>query len=377
MADGVTHVSDPQLQERLGELRQELASRRAAGKGCVADGDGFDLSLFLLECDLNVRKSADAFNSAARFRRDNGGDEARAAVRKGMLPDDFPGASAIKAVWDTRLCGEDTPDSVHGMPTAVTCIGSADVDKLVATVPLPLFKQYMMHVMEYRLAVMEQRTKDAGGRIVRWIDVHDMHSPKGLFHVFSRDNVSHFKWWLGSLAPHYPEQVRKVFVVNCPGAFTGGWKMVKVWLPKKALDRTALVKTEFSEVREFVPPEKLPIFLGKTSDVEASRHVDGPGQGKATVPRGKDLGLSLSLNGRETCAWRFGVQGGDSKEIRYSVHFVCESGTQTVVARSKLAGSDGFATGSFTAAEDGVLAIRWQNPSSVRAKELAYFVTVE
>eukprot|EP01062_Namystynia_karyoxenos_P064647 TRINITY_DN5766_c0_g3_i1.p1 TRINITY_DN5766_c0_g3~~TRINITY_DN5766_c0_g3_i1.p1 ORF type:complete len:417 (+),score=133.57 TRINITY_DN5766_c0_g3_i1:115-1251(+) len=374
-ADAVTALSDAELQDRLCRVRAELAARKDVAPAGAGE-DEFSLALFVLGWGLDVKKAADAVAASRKWRQENAADAAREAVRGGMPPADFPHASKVQAAWPNNLCGEDLPDCRDGMPVATTRLGLADLDGLAEGVGLEGFKQYMTYVMEYRLWVMEQRTRESGGRICRWVDVHDLYCPRGLLQTFSTRNIGLFRWWLSTLAPHYPEQVRKVFVVNVPGAFNGGWRIAKPWLPKRTLEKTAILPTEFGELRQLVDPERLPIHLGSAAG-DAAVSLEGPGQGQVSVPRGKDLEMVVPLKSSEAAEWRFSVQ---SHDVGFHANFHPGSpGTPhtPVSAPGRHAAADGAVNGRFTAGEDGVLALRWDNTFSwTRSKQIDYLVKV-
>eukprot|EP01065_Artemidia_motanka_P033249 TRINITY_DN4021_c1_g2_i1.p1 TRINITY_DN4021_c1_g2~~TRINITY_DN4021_c1_g2_i1.p1 ORF type:complete len:410 (+),score=129.71 TRINITY_DN4021_c1_g2_i1:74-1231(+) len=380
-ADAVKEMSDPLLRERLQGLRDELKKRTDAGtclkSGALSVGEAsdFDLALYLLGWNLEVKKAADAVAASQKFRAESGADSIRAAVRDGMQPALFPMHDKVQEAWPNSLCGVGLPDCRDGMPAASAQIGRADLEKLGETVPLDDFKKYMIHVMEYRLKVMEDRT--AGGRICRWVDVHDLHCPRGLVSTFSSKNIGFFRWWVSSLAPHYPEQVRKVFVVNVPGVFHGGWRMAKTWLPKRTLEKTAILPTDFRELREMVEPEGLPIHLGLSSPGgDSAQSFEGPGQGSVQIPRGKGVEVTVPLRESEEAQWQFYVKAHD---VGFSASFASgEPGSplSPVTAAGRHGAAAGKVEGEFKAPSDGVLCLKWDNSFSwARGKTVEYSVT--
>lgn len=394
MSDTILRLDDPVLKTQLSSLRLELTRRAETSTSAAVAEDlastpsqlldehssDFLLASFLLGYDLDVGKTADAVNATQKFISENQVDRIRAKVREGLTPAEFPFCEKVTAAWSHDLCGFNLPLCRDGMPVATARIGLIDLETLGESVPLEEFKQYMIYVMEYRLMVLESRTQELGGLICRFVDVHDLYCPKGLYKTFANKHLGLLKCWLTMLGPHYPEMVRKVFLVNAPKAFHAGWRMVKNWLPQKTLDKIAILPTEFGELRLMVDPERLPIHLGVVDaddDTGKTTTLEGPSTGDATVPAGACVKMTTPLKKGEVIKYTFNVADHD---VSFSACYVVDFDEATavpVVASCKHSAAAGPLSGTHAAREDCLFVCHWDNSYSwMRSKCIKYTVVV-
>jgi len=66
-------------------------------------------------------------------------------------------------------------------------------------------------------------------------------------------------------ANNYPENVRRVYLINSPAVFTVGWKVAKKFLDPVTIKKILILGSDYQpELTKVIPPECLPKSLGGT-----------------------------------------------------------------------------------------------------------------
>lgn len=170
---------------------------------------------------------------------------------------------AIQQAWPHNLCdlGSLCRD---GSPLGVSRIGISDLARLESSVKLEHFQTYMIYVAESRLWVMERMAVQTG-ELRQFVDIHDLtyREKKGLLQTFG-SHREYMKWWVNGLSQHYPEQCRRVILLNVTSLFKAAWMPAKHYLSERTRRKVRLVDASraYAAMQDVCEVDALPPFLG-------------------------------------------------------------------------------------------------------------------
>ena len=74
---------------------------------------------------------------------------------------------------------------------------------------------------------------------------------------------------------HYPESLKKMFIVNTPRVFSLGWSMMKPLLDERTLSKITIYSDGFTDaLLEYIDIEVLPTWLGGRCDLGEDLDID-------------------------------------------------------------------------------------------------------
>jgi hypothetical protein len=275
----------------------------------------------------------------------------------------------------------------QGHPVLIERTGISDVREVVARFKslTNVGQDPTQPVVDFRLYVDETagsliRYQDAmvgvpnGRRILGFVVIMDCVG-LGYGHLW-RPALKLFQAVVQVDAMYYPEQLHRLYLVNCPSMIMFAFNIIKGWLDPRVIGKIIFLSPEETTetLLKVIDEENLPDFLGgkaawaavsATSDPLASPAGAAAGDGDTftediCVAAGKTFTKSFDLTAGEEVAWEFAST--KDKNILFSVSWFDQSsqGERVVVEAEKL--KDG--SSSHVASGTGKLILTWDNSSS-------------
>jgi len=187
------------------------------------------------------------------------------------------------------------PSHVHktdkyGLPLQVDRIAQVDPKSLLTAVPTETLLRMRMYFMERADHAAVEASKKAGKPldfgIISIMDVEGL----GWKHMYT-PGINLVKGCLAAEKDHYPELIRKLFIVGCPRIFGVFWALFK-----PILDARTVEKTEIHTGNDFwkylssnMDANSIPdIYGGQCPDHKATGCLHGGGEWKGALISGDD-----------------------------------------------------------------------------------------
>jgi len=239
----------PPIQAELTKEQSKAISqlRAKVTEFSIDDTDDYVLR-WLKARNYNVDEAADMYRASMKWRKDNDVDNVATRLKKRKwfkpLQEYWPGAPGR------------TKD---GQLVYWECIGRVDPKGLLTTFPEDVLIDFHVHMME--LCEQErEKLKNASGFTAGVVVIQDL-SGLGFHHVYT-PGLNLFKKIIAIDEANYPDDLRRLYILNCPKIFTFLWGIIKPWLDKCTLEKIKVVGSEYQEVLDLIKPEDLPDHLG-------------------------------------------------------------------------------------------------------------------
>ncbi|KAJ3084920.1 hypothetical protein HK102_000514, partial [Quaeritorhiza haematococci] len=169
----------------------------------------------------------------------------------------------------------------EGNPLYIEHIGAIDAKNLAYHCPLDQMIDFHIRCQEFLFkVVMEECTRKTGRIIDQHTVIFDLKG-MGLSHL-NMKALSILRALSEVDQAHYPERLRRLFVINAPGIFASAFSIIKRWLDERVIDKIHILGGDYQEVlKRYIPEENLPEYLGGTC---TCAHLAG-----GCVPKSKDL----------------------------------------------------------------------------------------
>jgi len=163
---------------------------------------------------------------------------------------------------------------------------------------------------------------------------------------------------------YYPEGMYKLYITNAGRAVSMALAFIKQWLDVRVQQKIVVLKPEeIGKLQEDISLENIPEFLGGTSKEPVPLPTgelvtDQATTEKVQVPAGQFSQKYITMSKGQITTWDFTTEG--QRTIGYSVTF----GSKTVVEYVKYENLKETVSGAYTAEEDGVLGLKFDNSFS-------------
>jgi hypothetical protein len=170
---------------------------------------------------------------------------------------------------------------------------------------------------------------------------------------------------------YYPEGMYKLFLTNCPRTVSIALGLVKPWLDVRVQQKIIMLKPhELSRLHAEIDPANLPEFLGGTCNCPGGcvalptgempqEHNDAASTEKVVVPAGQVTMKYITMTKGNTTSWEFTTE---QRSIGFGATF--GAANTTVVEYTKLERVEEPVSGFYSAEEDGVLTLKFDNSFS-------------
>ncbi len=156
------------------------------------------------------------------------------------------------------VCGCTGTDR-DGFPVLIERIGQSDLLNLLQVVGEAAFLDWVVFYHETQERMMREASVGAGTDRHQLTVIIDL---IGRVHI-SPSVLSLLKTRARLEEDHYPEVVRRIFLINVPAAFTAIWQVVAYFLDEGTRTKFQLLSSSYlGTLLQFVAAEQLPGFLG-------------------------------------------------------------------------------------------------------------------
>ena len=213
-------------------LEAELATPNAAGMVRAYGGSHRCLERFLVARALDVASAAASFRETLAFRTKHGLDDGTFALDETLR-------TRIQPFWPGAYAPCRTVD---GSPLQLFRPGKVDSSGMVAAFTEEEFESYYVAWMERSLVLQNESNASS-------IDVPDS-SWAGMVEVYDMTGLSLSQLYPPGLAmlsrvlsigqAHYPENLRKLFIINAPYIFSGAFRIIKAGLSAQTVAKMSV-----------------------------------------------------------------------------------------------------------------------------------------
>eukprot|EP01119_Soliformovum_irregulare_P011004 TRINITY_DN2724_c0_g1_i2.p1 TRINITY_DN2724_c0_g1~~TRINITY_DN2724_c0_g1_i2.p1 ORF type:complete len:292 (-),score=93.81 TRINITY_DN2724_c0_g1_i2:7-882(-) len=272
-------------------------------------------------------------------------------------------------------------DDFEGLPVWYERIGKADPKSIFANLTEDDLVEFHIYLAESREKLLYEVWRNRGQMSEGSICLQDC-TDLGWKHMHSQA-ISTVKKLAALDANHYPETLKKMYVVNTPGSFTMFYKMLKPFLDPKTIQKIQIVSGNgFNELKQDIVKENIPKFLGGESDCpfldkaggvygksssEEEEHWD-----EVQISAKDKFELKFKLKKDDLVAYRFRC---DSKDIGFQVSEEISKSTLVPYTRYDQGKT---IEGEVTAPIEGEYLLRWDNSfSKLTKKKIKYSIHIE
>lgn len=369
-----------QLQALRTSLEEELKVERHA-KYSELVGD-VRLLRFLRGYKMNVSIAATKYREMLAMRQIFKLDDIRDDIVKNkMALEELPHCQKIIShlpFLDTYDILSPTDDYVFYFEMT----GYADLQKLLNDVTEDEWQTFFLYSMEYRALKLDQLSRQHE-RLVQTILVRDL---TGFSIVrFNPKLLKRLQPLVSIATKCYPETVHQLLTLHAPWIFEKVWSAVKIMLQDTQLRKVHMEGNSYERLLELAGGRhKLPKLLGGRCTTYAIPQTgflgcnaflllceDGATQ--AEIKSGGTLQVPFRMSANDTLCWEYVVKDRD-------IVFAVKLRTQGMGGAEECdkvgperVSSGALTASSFTASEDGIVVLSWDNSFSwTRGKTIAY-----
>ncbi|EFX62164.1 hypothetical protein DAPPUDRAFT_120465 [Daphnia pulex] len=335
---------------------------------------------WLIVQDFNVARAEKMLRQSLEWRRVNGVD----GILQSYTPNEI-----IKKYFSMGQAGFDK----FGSPVFVCCMGRIDFRGLYLSVVKKEYFQFIPWQFENFCLSIKEAREQTGENIEKMTIIMDY---EGLA-------MRQYTCKPGFLF-HYPNHLRRVFIINAPKYFPYLFAMVKPFIPQTDIPKIKIfgcdTKQWTSALLEEIDAHQLPAFYGGTltdpnGDPKCPSKFNMGGEVPSSYylsnnpPVAKDYmeTMSIGAGGRKkmkfkvdvpnsVLRWEFITEGGDIKFRVYSKD--SKGNTFDFVPLSRVDSHLDMEEGEITCEEPGKYVLEFDNSFSyLRTKKLRYFIAVD
>ncbi|XP_022106083.1 SEC14-like protein 2 [Acanthaster planci] len=172
--------------------------------------------------------------------------------------DDIP--EILKKYWPGGTCGFDK----EGSPVWIDAIGRSDFKGLLYSAKTSDIIKHNIVIAESLYKLMEQQTLKLGRHVEGVAYIADMEK-FGLHHLW-KPAVDVFNQNASVFEQHYPETLKRVFVINAPKIFPLAYSLVKPFLQENTRKKVNILGSNWKAVLlQYIDAENLPMYWGGTA----------------------------------------------------------------------------------------------------------------
>ncbi|XP_054748836.2 SEC14-like protein 2 [Lytechinus pictus] len=157
------------------------------------------------------------------------------------------------------LCGFDK----DGAPVWYEPFGYFDPKGLVLSTTGNDLMKMKIKICEEILSQLRAQTKKLGKRIDRFVIVFDLEKA-GLSHIW-KPFIDRYNLILQVFEAHYPEMLKKTFVINAPAFFSIGFNLIKKFLSEETKNKVSVLGGNYKDVLIEAIGKDLPAHFGGTA----------------------------------------------------------------------------------------------------------------
>lgn len=166
----------------------------------------------------------------------------------------------------------------YGQPIVLEIFGAYPANKILESVTLEEYMQFLIYTLEYRACILEQLSEaeerkildmypdpetrpDAYGKVLKTCTIRDLKGV-GVSHLGAKTK-SVIQAGLTIAIPNYPEFLGKSYFINVPTIFTMLWYFIKGMLDANTLTKISLNGSNYlSLIRDEIPHDSIPAEIG-------------------------------------------------------------------------------------------------------------------
>jgi len=351
----------------LEELKAKLPNRPARY-------DDVRLLRFLRARAFDLEKTKTMIEEDIKWREEEGIDNLSETYYKEELAKEF------EKYWPRTQHGV----SKDGLPIFYERLGTVDAKGIIKTFPVETMSKYHIYLMEKCEKELDAASKKSGRP--RDEGVYFITDLAGLgWRQFHMPALSVFMDFLKADALHYPELIKKVFIINVPSIFSIFWQLVKPIMDPRTVEKTEIFSTDYmATLEKEIDIEQLSRVIGGKCKCQIQPCLFGGGD---IVPSNEDGYKEVLVGARGTheekivvhqensvLAWEFSTVGFN---IQFGLFHESTESKVDVIPMSKVESQDTPQTGSITC-KMGTYTIKWDNSHSmIRSKPLKYRVVLQ
>jgi len=181
---------------------------------------------------------------------------------------------------------------------------------------------------------------------------------------------------------HYPESLRKMYIVNAPSIFNTFWKLISPWLDKRTVSKIEVCGSNYLELlAKEMDPSIIPSYLGGPC-IEADFTGGGVWPGSLYQVSSDKFNCStlVTIAPRDLCevlskvehegsviGWKFSISKHD---IAFGLYFQKpDNSREEVVKMTRFDSREGTIEGSITVMNTGTYVFLWDNSFSYLTKK--------
>lgn len=184
----------------------------------------------------------------------------------GLYDRKFPNLIPLRSYWPGNFHKLDR----DGVPVYIERIALLDIKGVFKAVPDDELILFHIWCMEENLTLKKKWSKKIGpvhGNIV----IEDL---KGLSFAFT-DSIGLLKKLAQIDDNNYPENLKRMYIINSPTIFTAIWKAVKPFLNENTIRKVRILGSDHKSLQEDIAPENIPVEYGGTCRCEGGCCVGG------------------------------------------------------------------------------------------------------
>ncbi|KAK7506001.1 hypothetical protein BaRGS_00002723 [Batillaria attramentaria] len=378
---------------RVGDLSPKQESALKQIKENLSDllkpeHDDHFLLRFLRARNFDLKKTELMLRNDFAWRKQIGAD---------TILDDYIIPAAMEKYYPGGVCGQDKEGSL----VWIDPVGRSDPKGLMRSLRKQDVMKSKVKVLESMYRRFALLTRDQGRLVDQIVIVFDMEH-FGMKHLW-KPGVDGWIELIQMFEDHYPETLKKCFVVNAPKIFPIAYNLIRPILSEDTVKKIQIHGTNYKQaLMKHIDADQLPVHWGGTmvdpdGDPFCSSRVCMGGEvpeeyyiqdltategfTEASVGRGSSLQVDVEVAlPRSAIRWQFKTDGFD---IGFGVYRKTGEGRQKAGEMEAVLPSDRVNShlvpedGSVTCSEPGSYVVRFDNTYSwTRSKKILYLIEV-
>ncbi|KAK6192518.1 hypothetical protein SNE40_003970 [Patella caerulea] len=349
--------------------------------------DDYFLTRWLRARNYDLKKAETMLRNDFTWRAQNGVD---------TILSDYKVPEVIEKYYPGGLCGRDK----EGCPIWIDPFGDMDIKGMLSSARKQDVIKSKVHLLEriYKLFEAESTEDQRVDGIVVIFDLEKM----GLKHLW-KPGVDLFNSILAIFEEHFPESLKKSFVINAPRIFPIAFNLVRPFLSEATVKKVHILGSNYKEeLLKHIDADQLPVYWGGTK-TDPDGNIKCPSQiclggeipqkyysevlsnldgfTEVDLGRGSSLQLDYEIKvPQSVIRWQFKTDGFD---IGFGIFKRTKNKRQKAGAMDEVVASDRVNShlipedGSTTCTDVGTYVIRFDNTYSwTRGKTLFYLIEV-